>query len=386
MFEYSKEQIFNSATDAFSGRSVFTKVGDNTLKVYRYGDFDVNFIKDKTIYKTTASDPVKEIAEVTIPTVTFGTGETSKELRFHLITQLSGSYNSEYANNASIFPFKPFDISITVTSTDTPTTIAKTFADLINEQSAYYGNLRFSVVANAAKITITANNEFQRFKTIEIQQLKNFEIAALGNYYPKNPVYEVIATGSVTTQGKEGFGTYWTMLKNVQIQTSLRTDIFAQDNDDSRIVSGAKYNQYVIRYRHPRDITGMGAVGQELVSVTEFVLWINQDIADTFEDIAREIGAVIDNVDVDVTSVTLSKYTVTITGTESDTVTVTTVPAGGTWMAKSLDTKVATTSFVKASSPGESSSVKITGVAPGSTSVVIETEDAQTATISVTVS
>ena len=386
MFEYSKEQIFNSATDAFSGRSVFTKVGDNTLKVYRYGDFDVNFIKDKTIYKTTASDPVKEIAEVTIPTVTFGTGETSKELRFHLITQLSGSYNSEYANNASIFPFKPFDISITVTSTDTPTTIAKTFADLINEQSAYYGNLRFSVVANAAKITITANNEFQRFKTIEIQQLKNFEIAALGNFYPKNPVYEVIATGSVTTQGKEGFGTYWTMLKNVQIQTSLRTDIFAQDNDDSRIVSGAKYNQYVIRYRHPRDITGMGAVGQELVSVTEFVLWINQDIADTFEDIAREIGAVIDNVDVDVTSVTLSKYAVTITGTESDTVTVTTVPAGGTWMAKSLDTKVATTSFVKASSPGESSSVKITGVASGSTSVVIETEDAQTATISVTVS
>lgn len=392
MFEYSQERIFNSAIDAFSGLDVFQVLdeakngaaykGKKILRVMHFADFDPSFIKGRVIFKTTASDPAKELGSIEIVNPILNEAETvTAELRLALTIELSNSYMSEYATQDSLYGKKPFCINITVKGGETAEVICARLVELIKAQHAYYGNLRFEVWQdsdNKAVLTYKATNEFQRFKNVKFEMMKEFNMAALGHYYPKEPVYVTVATGNLIEHGKEGVGTYWTLLKNVQIQNSYRTNIFSQDNDDSRIREGAKYNQYIFRYVSPRDITGMGAVGQALVSVTEHVLWINQDIADNFETAAKSAGVLIDDV--------FKSYpeTLTVTPPEMNIAvdgngTITVDAQGANWTPRSLNPEVATVAILDATT------ANVVGVAAGEALIEIAAEDGRSETVTVVV-
>ena len=164
------------------------------------------------------------------------------------------------------------------------------------------------------------------------------------------------------------------MLKNIQIQNSNRTDIFSQDNDDTRLIPGASYTQYVLDYRHHRDITGMGAVGQELVSITKHIMWVNDDLVEEFDAMLSSADVIVDNIDLDVTSLTVSPETVTVQKGNTAVLTITTNPAGGMYYTESLDEKVATVD-----------DKTITGVEVGETQVVVSGEDGNFKAVDVTV-
>ena len=297
MFEFVNEVIINSAKDSLSGLNKFDNQisGEQGFRVLRVGDYKTANIKGGKIYKTSASNPQVSISEITITdAVKPTTAGVINHIRLAIGMQLSGSADSYFAETMDDRRRRMFYANLDVVSTDTASNIASKLAEIINKQGNFYNNLRFK----DAKITVTSANEFQLFNVLEVQKLEDFSTAALGNYYPKEPVYRTILTGSHIQTAKEGVGTYWTMLKNVQIQTSLRTGIFNQDNDDSKIVPGASYNQYVFDYECERDHTGMGAVGEKLVSITKAVFWINTTISDNFETAVKAAGVVVDDIEV----------------------------------------------------------------------------------------
>lgn len=304
MFEFVNEVIINSAKDSLSGLNKFDKFdnqisGEQGFRVLRVGDYKTANIKGGKIYKTSASNPQVSISEITIAdAVKPTTAGVINHIRLAIGMQLSGSADSYFAETMDDRRRRMFYANLDVVSTDTAPNIASKLAEIINKQGNLYNNLRFKANLDSAKITVTSANEFQLFNVLEVQKLEDFSTAALGNYYPKEPVYRTILTGSHTQTAKEGVGTYWTMLKNVQIQTSLRTGIFNQDNDDSKIVPGASYNQYVFDYECERDHTGMGAVGEKLVSITKAVFWINTTISDNFETAVKAAGVVVDDIEV----------------------------------------------------------------------------------------
>lgn len=300
MFEFVNEVIINSAKDSLSGLNKFDNQisGEQGFRVLRVGDYKTANIKGGKIYKTSASNPQVSISEITITdAVKPATAGVINHIRLAIGMQLSGSADSYFAETMDDRRRRMFYANLDVVNTDTAANIASKLVDIIKKQGNFYNNLRFKATVNGAKITITSANEFQLFNVLEVQKLEDFSTAALGNYYPKEPVYTTILTGTNTQIAQEGVGTYWTMLKNVQIQTSLRTGIFNQDNDDSKIVPGASYNQYVFDYECERDHTGMGAVGEKLVSITKAVFWVNTSISDTFETAVKAAGVVIDDVE-----------------------------------------------------------------------------------------
>lgn len=301
MFEFVNEVIINSAKDSLSGLDKFDSPmisGEKGFRVLRVGDYKTANIKGRKIYKTSASNPQVSISEITITkTVIPTTAGVINHIRLAIGMQLSGSADSYFAETMDDRRRRMFYANLDVVSTDTASKIASKLAEIINKQGNFYNNLRFKADPDGDKITVTSANEFQLFNVLEVQKLEDFSTAALGNYYPKEPVYRTILTGSHTQTAKEGVGTYWTMLKNVQIQTSLRTGIFNQDNDDSKIVPGASYNQYVFDYECERDHTGMGAVGEKLVSITKAVFWVNTSISNTFETAVKAAEVVIDDVE-----------------------------------------------------------------------------------------
>jgi hypothetical protein len=322
MFEFVNEVIINSAKDSLSGLDKFNKISDEqSFRVLRVGDYKTANIKGRKIYKTSASNPQVSISKITITTAVIPTTGVINHIRLAIGMQLSGSADSYFAETMDDRRRRMFYANLDVVSTDTASNIASKLVEIINKQGNFYNNLRFKANldpdldpnSDSAKITVTSANEFQLFNVLEVQKLEDFSTAALGNYYPKEPVYRTILTGSHTQTAKEGVGTYWTMLKNVQIQTSLRTGIFNQDNDDSKIVPGASYNQYVFDYECERDHTGMGAVGEKLVSITKVVFWINTTISDNFETAVKNAGVVVD--DIEVTSDNRAKKSITQTMT-----------------------------------------------------------------------
>lgn len=298
MFEYVNEVIINSAKDLLSGKDKFDNLLNGGFRVLRVGEYLASNVKDSKVYKTVASDPVLSISELTVPSSILPTqAGVISHIRLAVGIQLMGSADSYFAERLNDRRRRMFYANMDIVSTDNVNDIAAKLVEIIKRQDNLYDNLRFSAKVDGAKITITSDNEFEVFNIFEIQKLQEWNDAALGNYYPKEPVYQTLVVGTSTQMAKEGFGTYWTMLKNVQIQTSLRTGIFNQDNDDSKILIGAKYNQYVFDYEAIRDITGMGAVGEELKSRTKAIFWINDTISSQFETVVKNAGLEIDDIE-----------------------------------------------------------------------------------------
>ena len=390
MFEFVNERLINSAIDAYSGRPKFESLDNKTFRIYRFGTFDSNFIVNRTIYKTRSSQPVKPVIEITITDTIIPNDESVKNIRLMVDLRLSGSVNSEYSTYNSRVKAKPMVANLAITKNDTKEKIAAAFVQIFKDQDYLYDNLRvnFSLKDNGSNkhvIVITGETEFQYFNNVEVQELVPWNTAALGTYYPVEPVWVTLIkydAGSETTRfGKEGFGTYWTMLKNVQIQNSNRTDVFSVDNDDTRLIPGASYTQYVLDYRVKRDITGMQAVGQELVSITKHIMWVNDAIVSDFDKVLQASGIIIEDIGNKITEVSVTPESVSVIKTASQAVTVTTTPAGGNFTARILNPEVASITI-------EGTTITVKGVETTKqleTQLVIEFEDGIVKSIPVTV-
>ena len=295
MFKWTNTLIVNSNLDS-SGKAKWSAQPEDTGNGV-VGSFEfkrVNkFLKPNVvhIYKRAASDPV--LGKVTFTMDNQGVGN----YRVALYIRLSGSQNSYYSNDF-VFKGKPLMYEFAVKDASaTAADIAKEAARVIEKIQTIYGDHWIKASANGNNLVIEGMDEYQLFTKAEIQKfdptlntaLVGGEFVTIATALPADdPDYDEVNT---IVKSKEGFGTYWMILKDLRLPT-LEARRFAALNEEELPVAGAKYNQYTIYYCKERGIMGGDAVGEVTKSMTTHVFYVKEDLAADFEAALGNIGTV----------------------------------------------------------------------------------------------
>lgn len=295
MFKWTNTLIVNSNLDS-SGKAKWSAQPEDTGSGV-VGSFEfkrVNkFLKPNVvhIYKRAASDPV--LGKVTFTMDNQGVGN----YRVALYIRLSGSQNSYYSNDF-VFKGRPLMYEFAVKDASaTAADIAKEAARVIEKIQTIYGDHWIKASANGNNLVIEGMDEYQLFTKAEIQKfdptlntaLVGGEFVTIATALPADdPDYDGVNT---IVKSKEGFGTYWMILKDLRLPT-LEARRFAALNEEELPVAGAKYNQYTIYYCKERGIMGGDAVGEVTKSMTTHVFYVKEDLATDFEAALGNIGTV----------------------------------------------------------------------------------------------
>lgn len=295
MFKWTNTLIVNSNLDS-SGKAKWSAQPEDTDSGV-VGSFEfkrVNkFLKPNVvhIYKRAASDPV--LGKVTFTMDNQGVGN----YRVALYIRLSGSQNSYYSNDF-VFKGRPLMYEFAVKDASaTAADIAKEAARVIEKIQTIYGDHWIKASANGNNLVIEGMDEYQLFTKAEIQKfdptlntaLVGGEFVTIATALPADdPDYDGVNT---IVKSKEGFGTYWMILKDLRLPT-LEARRFAALNEEELPVAGAKYNQYTIYYCKERGIMGGDAVGEVTKSMTTHVFYVKEDLAADFEAALGNIGTV----------------------------------------------------------------------------------------------
>lgn len=295
MFKWTNTLIVNSNLDS-SGKAKWSAQPEDTGSGV-VGSFEfkrVNkFLKPNVvhIYKRAASDPV--LGKVTFTMDNQGVGN----YRVALYIRLSGSQNSYYSNDF-VFKGRPLMYEFAVKDASaTAADIAKEVARVIEKIQTIYGDHWIKASANGNNLVIEGMDEYQLFTKAEIQKfdptlntaLVGGEFVTIATALPADdPDYDGVNT---IVKSKEGFGTYWMILKDLRLPT-LEARRFAALNEEELPVAGAKYNQYTIYYCKERGIMGGDAVGEVTKSMTTHVFYVKEDLAADFEAALGNIGTV----------------------------------------------------------------------------------------------
>lgn len=295
MFKWTNTLIVNSNLDS-SGKPKWSAQAEDTGSGV-VGSFEfkrVNkFLKPNVvaIYKKEASDPV--LGKVTFTMSNQGVGN----YRVALYIRLSGSQNSYYSNDF-VFKGKPLMYEFAIKNASaTAADVAKEAARVIEKIQTIYGDHWIKASANGNNLVIEGMDEYQLFTKAEIQKFNpDLNTALVGGEF------ETIATAlpaddpdydrqNTIVKSKEGFGTYWMILKDLRLPT-MEARRFAGINEEELPVPGAKYNEYIINYCVNRGIMGGDAVGEVTRSLTTHVFYVKQDLAADFEAALAKIGTI----------------------------------------------------------------------------------------------
>lgn len=292
MFQFTTTNVINSDKDLTTGKPLYVLDGE-TLRVKRVGNFKKENVE--AIHKAAAVDP--EMAKVTLDLsqVTATKGDVFRLSVYIGLTQ--ASQDSRYSNDM-IFKGKPFAVDFVWG--DTAEATAKALVNTIKKyQLDIYGEKIINVTYATSFITVEAVNEYQRFRTVNIEKFDESKHFGMGEYTVVRSLDDISEWSSTNAEvtsaaegkfkGKEGFGTYSFLLHNLRLPTDARTSAFAINQDETPIV-GAKYNQYTIHYCVSRGPLGLNAVGDTVKSVTTHVFYVLSDLTTAFETALKGIG------------------------------------------------------------------------------------------------
>ena len=272
MYQFSTQTIINSNLDS-NGTTAKYKGSSTQLNVTRVGTFK----KDKivSIYKRPYTAGVKEVAQVTIPTVTAG-----KVVRVEANVRLEQSTNSEYANSFLWFQ-KP--VVIEVIASGTAATDATALKNQLNALKDRFGFSYITATTSGANLILTATDNNQRFNSVKVLK----ELASYNSII--QPEYEDVTAGTftVTTKGKLGFGDDEFMIKSIQVPTYENTRHFGISQEE-RPVLGGNYTQYTLRYSGTKD--GQDGIVSGATFVTTHVFYVKSDLVSGFETELAKLG------------------------------------------------------------------------------------------------
>lgn len=296
MFQFTTTTLINDNLD-YTTKLLRWVVGENSLSIKRVG----NFKKENTvaIHKRAYSAPVLATAKLDMSTIT----QASGVFRIAMYIRLSGNNNSLYSNDF-VFKGKPLYIEFEKKTGETARQLATKLANQINKYQQMYNFKYFTVSADAEVVTITAVDEYQRFTRMDIEYFDpdEREIActcAEGAFVVIASATEADAEAgaeghdskNILTQGKEGFGTYQHIIKDLRIPTLDVRRWEAPLQDEVPIING-HYTQYTIYYRVDRGLMGGAAVGQQVTSQTTHVFYVHDSVVSAFEAGLAKIGTV----------------------------------------------------------------------------------------------
>ena len=291
MFQFTTTTVINSNEDYTSGLKPLWKAEEAKegkpahMNVKRH----LNFIKENVVSITKAEYTPSKNAKATLDLSHLG--KTHGNFRIAMYIKLSQSSANSYYANDLVFKGKPLYIEFVWKQGEEAADVAKKIKDTVKKYMlAVYGKDLVKVSVNGTKVVIEGVDEYQRFERVDIEEyVKEEGMFTLGEYQVvKSAMTEDHKTDAgydanfTIEQGKEGFGTYQWILKNLRLPTAARTSWAAINADEAPII-GAKYNEYVIRYCVNRGIMGGDAVGEVTKSLTTHVFYVNQSVSASFE-------------------------------------------------------------------------------------------------------
>lgn len=274
MFTYTNTVVINSDTDELSGLVKF-EGKNNQFRVKRVGRFNKDSVK--YISKREGYKGIISTATFTPPTAPSEAG-AEDFYRIELFMRLSGSQASTMATAATVYKSKPIHIEFKVAHGDNASTIAD---NMVKAVRFFQQNLYPYIKASkneSNKVVISGTDEYEVFNKAELQKL----VSATVSVYPDDQNQYKKVSEAVIANGKEGFGTYTYIMKNLRLPT-LEALRFSSPTQDEMPVIGMLYNQYTLEYCKDRGIMGSDAVGDTVTSITHHVFFVRQDLAEAFE-------------------------------------------------------------------------------------------------------
>lgn len=291
MFNFTTTTLINTQQDLTTGlplwslqkKTLANGEETTTLNIKRLHNFNKNNVV--AIYK--AEGNRAQLAKVCIDLADIEVGETYRFLIYVGLTQ--ASQNARYSNDM-IYKGLPFSIDFKCEK-DAPSTIEKLAKNIKKYSLTTYGEKLFDIkLQNGTELVISAYDEFQRFRKVNLELLDREANHHMGEYNvikSLEDLTEVDDPNNIATDtyfvGKEAFADYNYITRNLRLPTPSRTYAFATLQEENPI-PGALYNQYTIHYCSKRGQLGLNAVGDVVKSVTTHVLFINQDLLDKIPD------------------------------------------------------------------------------------------------------
>ena len=296
MFNFVTTTIINSDKDIQSGKALFSSIAkeegkhDAILKIKRDFTFEKKHIVK--VFKKVANEPVK--GEITIDCTALLSAIPVTAIypvigRISLYVALEGSEESIFAND---FMQKghPFSVGFKLNNAQvTASEVAAQIKKSINRFAiGNIGRNVFTADAKQAVVTLKATEEYSRFKGIVILLDSGDEETELAHLFDgeTDNTQKVI---TVVHRGKNGFGTFSHIVKDLRLPTAVNTSWTALRLEE-RPVPGALYDQYLIYYKAPSGTNpSLVAVGHKTDSETVHSFWVRQDFSKAFETVITEV-------------------------------------------------------------------------------------------------
>ena len=353
MFQFTTTTIINSRLDSNEVTPKFSKNDANDIfNVTRVNSFKKDNIV--SVYKRAYSAGVNEVAKVTLPDdVAAIKGQV---IRLEIWVKLTQNHaDSEYG---SIYHWFQKPTVVEFIASGNSTTDATNLTNQLNKLKDKYGIKYFNASASGADITLTAQNDYQRFDSAVV----SVEDGSAPNSIIEPAYKDITKSFTIVTMGKEGFGDELHMIRSIMLPTYENSRFFGI-NKEERPILGGNYSEFVIRYQVDKHIDdGIQSGG---VSITTHVFYVKSDLVAEFEAALVAVKAL--------SSIVSSADDVTLT--VGQTSNITTTGSIGAVIYTSSNPAVATVSVAGL----------ITGVGAGSTNITVMDASGNSSIVVVTV-
>lgn len=276
MFDYTKETILNSVTD----KNVQAITG--LLRIFRVGEYKVDYkstnIADGKVYKAKGTEGTK--ATATITAVAGNSGSNGGKYRVTVNMKNNSKFYADYATAVWKFQ-KPIYAEFTVVGDSTDNTAALMATKIANaiKLALPENNKYITVTVDDDDVIITATDATDMFESVVIEKYEPNSVLPSEGQYVVSTVVGTIAK----TDNEVPFATGDWLIENLRFPSYPNTR-YNSINGDEKPVSGQLYTQYSFGYIAERkNLSGIGSVGQRLVSITNHVFYIPSTLEATFE-------------------------------------------------------------------------------------------------------
>ena len=275
--------MFNWTTTTLINEIPFTKVEGNKLRIGKHL-FEKRWVES---IRKAVGHPM-ELCQATLDMEKVGDaiGE-AKVARLYIYVGLEGSEESIYAND---WYRKGMPLSVSFVNAGAAE-MAKAIEDTVKKFNVFTKVKKvLDVKADGSKLVINGTHEHQRLQKIQVLVDAGYgEEIAIVDYELNRPGKEAADFVVDVVAGRNGFGTYSQLLKDLRLPTAVHNHWLSVQKDEMPIV-GALYTQYIINYYAPSTANpSFTAIGNRSMSETTHVFWVKSDLVADFEALLKNI-------------------------------------------------------------------------------------------------
>ena len=214
---------------------------------------------------------------------------TSQVARLYIYVGLEGSEDSIYAND---WYRKGMPLSVSFAN-DTAANMATAIKNTVDKFNVFTKVKKIlNVTTSTSNLVIEGTHEHQRIQKIAI--LVNGPDSVIGEekvvleWTLNDALYNKkvgVEFNGVTLDkvGRNGFGTYSHLIKDITLPTAHNTS-WSSTHKDAMPIVDALYTQYIISYYAPSESNpSFTAVGNRSMSATTHVFWVKSDLITNWE-------------------------------------------------------------------------------------------------------